>query len=301
MRLEDRNDVSKLTNTLYRIEGPNGSKFPFCAGYLFIDKAVVLIDAGIGEEKIKEIDKEHPIDILILSHSHPDHLLAWHTLSDRRILAPSEMPLATDLEDMGQRLTGDKDKGAYWARVLGRPLGLKPMRKPDDRFGNRSLLKMGVTQLEAIHCPGHLWDHYCFFDQTSGILLTTDIELTAFGPRYSSVDSDIGQYKKSVRRLMKFPSVKLCSSHKSPVNGNTEMALEKILQGFDRHRKIILELCSPPRSLQQMVALSPFYRNRLPDKILQRIFEEPMILKNIDLLIQEGAIEEKFGHYRRVD
>ncbi len=301
MRLEDRNDVAHLTHTLYRIEGPNRSKFPFCAGYLFVDKAVVLIDAGIGEAKIKEIDKETPIDILILSHSHPDHMLSWHVLSDRRILVPNETPQMADLEDMGRRLTGSSDKGAYWAKVLGRPLGLRPLREPDGRFGNRSLLKMGTTHLEAIHCPGHLADHYCFFDRTSGVLLTTDIELGAFGPWYGNAECDIDQYKKSVRRLMKFPAVKLCPSHKPPVNENTETVLADFLQGFDRHRRIILELCSPPRSLQQMVSLSPFYRNRLPDKILQRIFEEPMIVKNLDLLLREGVIEEKFGHYRRID
>jgi hypothetical protein len=26
-----------------------------------------------------------------------------------------------------------------------------------------------------------------------------------------------------------------------------------------------------------------------------------MITKNLDLLLEEGVIEEKFGHYRRVD
>ncbi len=301
MRLEDRKDVLQLTQTLYRIEGPNQSKFPFCAGYLFLDKAVVLIDAGIGEAKLKEIDKLKPIDILIISHSHPDHLLSWHLLSDRRILAPKEMPHMGDLEAMGRRFTGSADKGAYWAKVLGRPLGLRPLREPDGRFGNRSLLKMGATQLEAIHCPGHLADHYCFFDRTSGMLLTTDIDFAAFGPWYGNAECDIRQFKKSVRRLMKFPAVKLCPSHRETVNENTEAALAAFLQGFDRHRRTILELCSPPRSLQQMVALSPFYRNRMPDKILQRIFEEPMITKNLDLLLEEGVIEEKFGHYRRVD
>ncbi len=301
MRLEDRNDVTQLTSTLYRIEGPNRSKFPFCAGYLLIDKAHVLIDAGIGEEKIKEIDREHPIDILVISHSHTDHILSWQTLSDRRILVPKETPQMADLAAMGRRFTGSADKGAYWAKVLGRPLGLQPLREPDGRFGNRSVIKMGASQLEAIHCPGHLADHYCFFDRTSGILLTTDIDFTAFGPWYGNAECDIGQFKKSVRRLMKFPAVRLCPSHKPPINENTEAALASFLRGFDRHREMILELCAPPRSLQQMVALSPFYRNRLPDKVLQRIFEEPMIVKNLELLLREGVIEEKFGHYRRVD
>jgi len=301
MRLEDRNDVAKLTSTLYRIEGPNGSKFPFCAGYLFLDQATVLIDAGLGEAKLREIDAAHPIDILIISHSHSDHILSWHLLSDRRILIPKETPEMDDLEAMGRRFTGSEDRGAYWAKVVGRPLGLRPLREPDARFGNRSVLKMGATHLEAIHSPGHLADHYCFFDRTSGVMLSTDIDFTSFGPWYGNAECDIGQFKNSVRRIMKFPTVKLCPSHKPPINENTEAALAGFLEGFDRHRRMILELCSPPRSLQQMTALSPFYRNRMPDKVLQRIFEEPMIMKNLELLLREGVIEEKFGHYRRVD
>ncbi len=301
MRLEERNDVTQLTSTLYRIEGPNGSKFPFCAGYLFLDQATVLIDAGLGEAKLKEIDAAHPIDTLIISHSHSDHILSWHLLSDRRILIPKETPEMGDLEAMGRRFTGSEDKGAYWAKVVGRPLGLRPLREPDGRFGNRSVLKMGATHLEAIHSPGHLVDHYCFFDRNSGIMLSTDIDFTSFGPWYGNAECDIGQFKNSVRRIMKFPTVKFCPSHMPPVSENTEAALAGFLEGFDRHRRTILELCSPPRSLQKMASLSPFYRNRMPDKVLQRIFEEPMIMKNLELLLREGVIEEKFGHYRRVD
>jgi hypothetical protein len=52
--------------------------------------------------------------------------------------------------------------------------------------------------------------------------------------------------------------------------------------------------------MASMVRRSPFYRNRMPDGTLQRIFETQMIRKNLDRLAQENRIINEKGRYRPV-
>ncbi len=299
MSLVRRDDLTPLCDSIYAIQGPNKSRFPFSNGFLILDKMTVLIDAGIGEEKIREIDENRRIDILIISHSHPDHVLAWHALKDRRLLLPKETPDSVmDLKQTGLRFTGKADKGAYWTKMVAGGLNLQPLRKPDGRFGHKTVLKIGETRLEAIHCPGHLEDHYAFFHRESGTLITTDIDFTEFGPWYGNPESDIELFRKSIHSLMELPYERVFSSHKHTVEKEPQAAFAAYLEKFEVQRQRVLDLCRPSRSLQQMVAFSPFYRNRMPDKILQRIFEETMIQKNLELLVRDGLVEEKYGQFR---
>lgn len=299
--IENRDDVIKVAENIYLILGPNGSRFPFCNCFLITGKATVLIDAGIGADKIREIDKEKRIDILIISHSHPDHMLGWHVLKDRHIMLPKETPDSVkDMELLGQRFTGDPDKGAYWVKIFKEGLGMNPMRDPDGRFGNGSVLKTGGTQIEAIHTPGHLNDHYCFFNRQTGTLITSDIDFASFGPWYGNPECDIELFQNSVKKIMALPYNQVCPSHASPKKGDATADFEGFLDAFARQREAVLSACHTPRTLEQILALSPFYRNRLPDKVLQKIFETPMIMKNLSLLIRDGLVQEKWGQYRQV-
>jgi hypothetical protein len=60
--------------------------------------------------------------------------------------------------------------------------------------------------------------------------------------------------------------------------------------GFERHREKILSMCRAPYSLDELARISPVYRNKMSDKILQETFEKGMILKSLDLMIQDGLI-----------
>jgi hypothetical protein len=99
---------------------------------------------------------------------------------------------------------------------------------------------------------------------------------------------------------MDWPYLRVCSSHKPPIEGDASEEFTAFLNMFKQQRRKILHLCDPPATLEQMVRISPFYGNKLNDKRIQVIFEKNMILKNLDLLIQGGRVEEKNGVYRMV-
>ncbi len=275
-----------LSENFYLIPAPNHSRFPFCNSFLITGKERVLIDAGIDENTIKMLDREKRIDILIISHSHPDHIRAWHILKDRYLMLPKETPDAVkDLGLLGLRFTETPEKGAYWTKSIKKLFNnLQALREPDGRYKDNDILDFGNFRLRAIHAPGHLDDHYCFMDEDGKALLTTDIDFTSFGPWYGNVEGNIRLFKDSIRKIMALPYSVACSSHKMPIFGDATSDFNAFLACFDHQRQSVLNLYKSLRNFDDIVAASPFYQNRFPDKYLQDMFEAVMIKRNLELI-----------------
>ena len=93
------------------IEGENQARFPFCNAFLITGAETVLIDTGIGERRLAQLDQDHRIDRVIISHSHPDHIAGCHLLEDRLLMLPAET--GTEVHDLlllGERFTGTRGK-----------------------------------------------------------------------------------------------------------------------------------------------------------------------------------------------
>lgn len=75
--------IQPLTGNFFFIQGPVQGRFPFSNSFPINSSPRVLIHAGAGQAIIREPDKEKPIDILVVTHFHPDHVLAAHVLTDK--------------------------------------------------------------------------------------------------------------------------------------------------------------------------------------------------------------------------
>ncbi len=291
-----------LSRNVFWVVAPGKGRFPFSNGFLITGNENILIDAGMGEERIREVDTLHHIDCLIISHSHLDHLLHWTYLKDRRILLPRETPDSfTDLMQMGIRYTGSPENAEVWKKRVAKDFGFIPLRQPDGRYTNGDIIDNGSVRIEPIHAPGHLNDHYCFFIHGDDVLLSTDIDFESFGPWYGNPESDVTRFKESIIRISHLPFKTVCSSHKPPLDQiEAPQAFERYLKIFDRHQNLVYDLCSNPVSLDDIISASPFYRNKMPHKILQRVYEGQMIRKNLEILIGEGQVEKSGSFYRQV-
>lgn len=292
-----------VTSTIYLAGGPGKGRFPHCNSFLLRGDRTVLIDAGIGVQRINDIDRQMRIDTLVVSHPHPDHILAWHVLADRELILPAETPDSVfDLTRLGRRFVEGREDAAYWTQVVKNRLGIHPMRPPDRRFADGQILDFGAIQLQAIHAPGHLIDHYCFMELRSKTLFSIDVDFTGFGPWYGNPESDLHRFRESVAMLRRLPFNRICSSHKHPIAGvDADLAFSHYLDAFERHKQSIFDLCRQGMDLEAMQKASPFYRNRMPDATFQRIFETQMIRKNLELLIADGLVVEKQGRYLALD
>ncbi len=295
-------NIVPLAKNLFWIKAPGKGKYPYCNGFLITGKQNLLIDAGVGDEMIAEIDSRKRIDTLLISHSHPDHMLQWHLLKDRHVMMPAETPdLVTDISQLALRFTGSQANAVLWIKRVRDVLGLQPLRAPDSRFSDGEIIDLGGARLMAIHAPGHLNDHYCFLYENS-VLLTTDIDFDSFGPWYGNPESDIDRFKQSIAKVRNLKFDLVCSSHKPPIIGKeAQQAFDDYLAVFDQRKQQIMELCNGRRTFEDIVAESPFYRNKMPDRNMQKIFEGRMIQNNLDILISEELVECTNNMYSQIN
>lgn len=298
MNIFEDKRIKKICDNIYLVEAPDNGRFPYCHGFLFTGDENILLDAGTDDELILRIDREIGIDTLVISHSHPDHIRRWQLLSRRNILLPAETPDSVfNIKTLGERYVGSGERGERWVNVIGKWLGIVPLREPDGRFSDGDIIENGTSRLEAVHAPGHLDDHYCFFEHKTGTLFSTDIDFTTFGPWYGNPEGSAVKFRESIMRVMSLPYRRVCSSHKPPHEGDAAPLFEAFLAAFDRQKMEVLSVTGGGKRLEELVAISPFYGNRFFDLEIQGYFEEHMIAENIRLLIEEGLVYEHGGVY----
>lgn len=290
----------ELAQDFYLVKGPDNARFPYCNAFLLTGRQTVLVDAGLDIEIIEAIDQVKKIDTLVISHPHPDHILNWAYLADRRLLLPSQTTgEAHELVTLGTRFMGSESRGRVWADIFGNHYGMKALKEPDARFDDKDVLDFEPFKLKAIHSPGHVKDHYCFFEQKTGILLTSDVDFSNFGPFYGHPECEIDQFKTTIETLKDIPYSMVCSSHKRPIKGSADTAFDYFLNGFDRHEELVRKLCqNKPCTIEEMVRISPFYHNKMAVPLFQKTFEFQMISKCIDNMIKNGRMILTLEGYR---
>ncbi len=294
----DNMHLHKICENIYLAAAPEKGRFPYCNSFLFTGDENILIDAGLADDQIIEIDQKIGIDTLVISHTHPDHIKRWHLLSHRKLILPAESPDSVfNLDDLGTRYVGTPEKGRHWIDVIGKLTGLRALREPDARYHDGDIIDNGTSHIEAIHSPGHLDDHYCFFEHNSGTLLSTDIDFTGFGPWYGNPEGRIRPFIESIRKVMALPYRRVCTSHKPPHEGDATALFKSYLEAFELQRIKVLAAIEKGKTLAELTALSPFYNNRFMDLRLQNYFEEHMIFENLQLLIEQGLVIEINGTY----
>jgi len=294
---EDKN-IQKITENIYLVIAPEDGRFPYCHGFLFTGDQNILIDAGADEDLISRIDKEIGIDTLVISHSHPDHIRRWFALSHRRLLLPAETPdSAFDINSLGERFMGSRKTGLHWVEEIAKPLGLRALRKPDVRFSDGDIFDTGSARIEAVHAPGHLDDHYCFFEHISGTLISTDIDFTTFGPWYGNPEGKIKPFKDSIKKVMHLPYSRVCTSHKPPHQGDAELRFNAFLAAFDRQKNEIYDFLGKGKTLEEVATGSVFYKNKFSGSDVFYTFEKHMAEKNLSILVEEGKVKNENGLY----
>lgn len=298
---EDKN-IQKIADNIYLVAAPKNGQFPYCHGFLFTGNQNILIDAGADENLLRRIDREIDIDTLVISHSHPDHIRRWFALSHRRILFPAETPDSVyNLDSLGERFMGSRKTGLRWVEEIAKPLGLRALRKPDGRFSDGDIFDTGAARIEAVHAPGHLDDHYCFFEHITGTLISTDIDFTGFGPWYGNPEGKIKPFMESIKKVMSLPYKRVCTSHKPPHQGDAELRFTAFLDAFERQKNEIYGSLGRGKTLGQIAAESVFYKKKFTGSDVYYAFEEHMASENLALLVEEGRVRYQNGVYYPTD
>jgi glyoxylase-like metal-dependent hydrolase (beta-lactamase superfamily II) len=291
--------IEEIIEGLYLVHGANKGRFPWSHSILAVGDSVVLFDTGCGVEAIEEVKKDYSIDLVVNSHTHPDHFSGNHHLRDHELWVPEMFAsILPDLQSMSRRLAGGGEPAKEWLRLVREVLGHEPVT-PTGTFWDGDVIDLGALRFRAVHTPGHTADHFCFLEERSRILLTFDIDLTPFGPWYGHVECDLDQFCDSLHRVLELAPSMVVSSHRRPI---VEDIAEEVA-AYDavfvrRNERILGMLESGPATPEELAALSPIYGVPENDFALARYFETRMVEKHLELLERTGlAARGEDGRY----
>lgn len=292
-------DTQKITDCITLITGKNQGRFPFSHSIFIEDEVTALIDTGCSIEQLKHLSSER-IDIVINSHSHPDHT-AGNWLFERIPLSVprEEIDFNSNVILLSQRYAGEKLAGV-WRDFVSTTMNFKNAH-PTESFGDHDVFQFGSTVLEAVHTPGHTVGHYCFFEPYERILFSFDIDFTGFGPWYGHGESDIGQFKASIKKVRSLNPEVVVSSHKGIITEDIDMKFEQFTRVFCERDRCILEGLDVEQSFEEIVDKALIYKDFSFHPLLLRFWEGMMVQKHLEGLIDAGLVLQTEKGYRASD
>jgi len=299
--------IVSVNEHIHVVQGLSRGRSPFSNSILVLDKRKVLIDTGCGASIIEKLLSLVRFDLVLNTHSHPDHTGGNWIVRERgeaRIVVPEDcVDTIGCMEKLSVRMMGTALAELWKTEYL--PITGYRDFTPDGTYGDGAEFELGAIKLVAVHTPGHLRDHYGFFEPASGTMIGGDIDLSPFGPWYGNAESSIDAFQSSVARLLDMPISTYISGHARPVHEPyLRRRLQAYLAVFDERRAGILALIPEGRwiTLEELVYASPIYhwdyRNHIDWFLCNG--ETHMIGKHLYDLVRSGAIVQSEAGYRRV-
>jgi len=277
-----------------------GGKYPFCHSVLIDGRNRVVIDASSDKDKLKQFKDQGPVDYLITSHAHEDHLAFNYLFPESRFCvhpfdAPHFEKVESLIDSYGDMTQEDRKK---WRAFLENDCHYTP-RRADLLLNDGMVMDLGEVKMEVIHTPGHTRGHCAFYFIEQRILFTADLDLTKAGPYYGDRRSDIAETIRSLERLKTFEvEIYLTAHGKGILEGDPEHINRYVEVIFLREEKLIHLLSKGPKTLDQIVQQGIIYGNKSPigpwDLALS---ERTMILKHLARLGSINRVEQKGDLY----
>jgi glyoxylase-like metal-dependent hydrolase (beta-lactamase superfamily II) len=294
--------LTEITPSIFLIRGEKRGQFPFSHCILIRDEVTALIDTGCGIERLRRLKAGYPPDLVINSHSHPDHIAGNWLFTGLPLLVPGQsFDWSGRIQEMSERFTGSKALAEKWRTYVREATGFQDAL-PTDHYEEGHCFRFGSVELLALHCPGHTLDSYCFLEPEREILLSFDIDLSPFGPWYGHPDSDIAQFEASIRRVRDLKPRIVVSSHMGIIDDDVGGRLQTYLDSFAERDQRILKFLSQERRLEEMVDHALIYRDFPYAPDLLRVWEKSMLEKHLLRLIDQGLVQKTAtGYVRNAD
>ncbi|MGH7903396.1 MAG: MBL fold metallo-hydrolase [Candidatus Dormibacteraceae bacterium] len=170
----------------------------------------IVIDPGPDDDgHLDRIDRRLrglPVGVVLVTHSHPDHL-----------------PLA--------------------ARLAARhrcPVSRHP------ELADQDTVRVGSVSLVALHTPGHAPDHLCFWLEQDRVAFTGDLLLGQGSTMITFPDGDMAAYLDSLDRLAALNPRMLFPGHWDPVTDAAARIADQRAHRLAREAQILAELAREP-------------------------------------------------------
>ena len=282
-----------------------GGKYPQSNSVLIDDNIRAIIDPACNEEKLSLIHRERPVEVVINSHGHEDHILYNYLFSDAQLWVPElDAGVFRDMDVFIHQFFPpdemDEKTTAAWTQFLTKVVKYQP-REPDRLLADKEILDFGHTCVQVLHTPGHTAGHLSFHFLDEKVLFLVDLDLVKFGPYYGDIASSIDDTIKSLQHLAKIDADVYLVSHgkKAILDGDPAHIQRYIDVIYQREEKLLAFLESGPKNLQEVTAHGIIYGgHKLADGAWDlSLSEKSMMRKHLERLERIGRVKKENGTY----
>lgn len=183
----------RLTDRIQRIVAPNPGVMtgPGTNTYLIGGDDVAVLDPGPAEashiDAILDAAGDR-IRWIVCTHTHPDHSPAWQAIAE-----------ATGAQVLGGAPPDDMFQDDTFA--------------PTTELWHDHALATGEFTLRAVHTPGHVGNHFCFFLEEEGVMFAGDHIMNGSTVVIIPPSGDMKAYIESLQLLLRYPLQYIAPGH----------------------------------------------------------------------------------------
>jgi len=284
-----------------RIKLIQGWKYPHCHSLFIDDEIRALIDAASKEDVLLKIHRERPIDILMASHGHEDHLCYNYLFPDAQFwVHRADSHIFEDLNNLIDCYADDMspENRREWEEFLIKACNYLP-KKADRFLEDGEIISFGKVKMEVLHTPGHTPGHLSFYFPEERIVFAGDIDLVDAGPYYGDVESSIEEMIESLNRLKSYSCDFYLTAHGKGIYKGDPSILDRYLNSiFKREEALICFLKTSPLTLDEITEKGIIYgKKRKIGPWDMGLSERMMIKKHLSFLEKRGIIRKEGDYY----
>jgi len=293
-------NAKKLTDKVTVLVGPDNGAYP-SGNSLVVQGAgeTIIIDPSITV--VERGGAGVPIDAVVNSHAHEDHMAGNGFFSDARIHIHHDDHLgAASVEGLMDVYGLEGQPRADFTAQVIEEFHYTP--RPDAHgFADGYVFDLGGVNVEAVHLPGHTRGH-SGFRIDSGVFFLSDIDLTGFGPYYGDMWSSLEDFDESLRRVRDEEADWYVTFHHKGIIEGRPAFLERIdafHSVIERRHDAMLEFLSEPRTLDEMMTHRFVYRPHVEHVFADSVEHRTASLHVARMEERGEAIEVEPGRWQR--
>ncbi len=254
--------------TVRRVVAPNPSPYtgPGTNTWLLDDgRVTAVIDPGPDDDRhlaaIERALGPLPVGVVLVTHSHADHL----ALAER----------------LGAR---------HQARVARHP-----------ELADGDVVRVGTMSLTALHTPGHAPDHLAYWLAEDRVLFTGDLVLGRGSSMVTYPEGDVAAYLRSLDRVAELRPRMLFPGHWDPVMEAEAKVAEYREHRLARERQVLAELDAAgpgtAEELTERVYGAELAGSEAREQLLRGA--EMTLRAHLRKLVDEGRVVDRGGRFGR--
>ncbi len=303
--------IIELTKHIKVIRPDGHPLFPN-SNSLFIDDDIpTLIDSSSGISAYKEINTGK-VQNVFLSHGHYDHNKDIGLFSAAKILGGIE-----DRDFYANSSNFYAPHMELWDNIMpipfpkhDIPVNSKKQQSSlpiseianmydfsiniSEFFSDGQVYNLGKTEMQVIHAPGHSPGHYLFYFDREGILFSSEIDFSTFGPWYADNSCHIDQFIDSINTIENIDPDILVNSHRKVYyrKDNIKKSVQEFLNFFARRDENIYNYLKVPHTFMEILEMQVSSEGIEAHDISRAFWVKAMTGRHIEHLQKQNLISE---------